>query len=356
VASKPTQAASVGWKLETQLGQGGQGDVFLAVRATQPGGQKHAFKFLNDKGSPKARERFRQELKALTTIDHPGMVKVVQYAQPADTFQYYVMEYVDGAENLGKRIARNTNPFFKDPLRAVEGYIQIVEALAACEKHRVVHRDLSPANVLVTNEGRILLIDFGLCHFEDGQPITLAEEAVGTPHYRAPECSGHSQQEPTTHSDLYSAGKILWSMITNKPAFDRENPVFSHLSLASIFPAVPMSWHLHLIFEKTIRHDARNRYANTADALEWARRVRGLIIDRYKPLEQLADTLCPMCGLGRHRNTIGLLTYFAKEMEEFGRCMKPVSGSYAVCPYCFHASFVAMEALEKALADRKKLL
>ena len=356
MASKTAQAASVGWKLGPQLGQGGQADVFLAVRASDPDGQKYAFKFLNDKGSTKARERFRQELKALTSVTHPGIVKIVEHAQHDDGFQYYVMDYIDGAECLRKRLDRNTNPFVKDPLKAVDGFIQIVEALAACEKLRIVHRDLSLANVLVADDGRIMLIDFGLCHIEDGQTITLTEEAVGTPHYRAPECSGHSQLEPTIQADLYSAGKLLWSMITNKPAFDRETPIFNNLSLAKMLPDLQSAWHLHHIFEGTVRHDPRTRFANTATALATARRVRWLIVEGFKPLEQLADTLCPLCGLGRYGNTIGFHTYYAKEMDAFGQCMAPVRGSYSVCPFCFHASFIAMDALQKALADRTKLV
>jgi len=353
-SKKPAQAASVGWTLGEQLGHGGQGEVFFAVRKEEPDGRKHAFKFLNDKGSSTARERFRHELDALTRLDHPGIVKVVQHAQPGDSFQYYVMEYVDGAESLRKLIGRNSNPFFKDPLKAVDGFIQIAEALAACEKLRIVHRDLSPANVLVAGE-RIMLIDFGLCHIEDGHTITLTEEAVGTPHYRAPECSGYSRQEPDIRADLYSAGKILWSMIANKPAFDRESPVFNELSLAKLLLDTRMAWHLHHIFEFTIRSEATKRYDNTYRALEGARDVRRLITEGYKPLEQLADNLCPLCGIGRYGNTFALNTYYAKEMEGFGNAMALVRGSYSVCPFCFHASFIAVEALQKALADRRKL-
>jgi serine/threonine-protein kinase len=352
MASKVTQAASVGWKLGTQLGQGGQGDVFLAVRETEPEGPKHAFKFLNDKGSPKARDRFRQELRALTSVDHPGIVKVIQYAQPDDKFQYYVMEYVDEAENLGKRIARKTNPFSKDPLKAVDGFIQIVEALAACEKLGIVHRDLSLANVLVTDAGRILLIDFGLCHFEDGQTITLTEEAVGTPHYRSPECSGHSQREPTIQADFYSTGKILWSMITNKVAFDREKPVFNDLSLAKALPDVTMSWHFHHIFEYTIRQDPNSRYANASQALDGARKVRQLIVDGYKPLEILSGDKCPVCGVGTYQYAA---TPYQSALDKFNRSMLNLRRAYVVCSYCFHASFQAEEAQRQALAYRKNL-
>ena len=144
-------------------------------------------------------------------------------------------------------------------------------------------------------------------------------------------------------------------MITNKIAFDRESPVFDQLSLAKVLPDIRMSWHLHHIFQFTIRYDASKRYDNTFRALEGARDVRRLVVEEYKPLEQLADTLCPLCGIGRYGNTMNLITYYAKEMEGFSQAMRPVTGSYAVCPFCFHASFVAMEALQKALADRRNL-
>src|SRR5262245_58012328 len=102
------------------------------------------------------------------------------------------MEFVDGALSLRQRIDRRENPFAGEPVKAVEGFIQIVDALAACEKVGIVHRDLSPANVLVTDASRVMLIDFGLCHMENGQRVTMTDEAVGTPHYRPPECSAYS--------------------------------------------------------------------------------------------------------------------------------------------------------------------
>src|SRR5207245_774412 len=98
------------------------------------------------------------------------------------------------------------------------------------------HRDLSPANVLVTDDGRIILIDFGLCQIENGNRVTLTAEAVGTQHYRPPECSGFSSTVVTSKADLYSAGKILWSMVTNQFVFDREEPAFNELALSQLLP------------------------------------------------------------------------------------------------------------------------
>lgn len=220
-----------------------------------------------------------------------------------------------------------------------------------------MHRDLSPANVLVQDDGQITLIDFGLCQIDDGHMVTLTEEAVGTPHYRAPEFSGHSNIQPGIQADFYSVGKILRSMITNKPAFDREAAAFNHLSLFKELPDLPPAWHFHPIFEATIRYEPSKRFGHTFDALKRAQLVRRLITEGYKPLEQLADDLCPMCGVGRYgSNTIALLTYYAEEMKRFSEAMTRNTGAYSICPFCFHASFAAYDALHKALDDRKKLL
>jgi len=244
------QATKLGWKfLGQNLGSGGQGDVELAVRANNPDGTKYAFKSLAERGGRKAHERFRAELKALNSVDHPGIVKVIEYAQSDDDFQYYVMEYIEGAKSLKRRMESNSNPFAGEPLKAIEGFIELVEALAECAKQGIVHRDLSPANVLVTDDARIKLIDFGLCHIEQGARMTVTDEAVGTPHYRPPECTGYSSHPVTIQSDLYSAGKILWSMVTNKIAFDREKPGFNELSLERELPNVKMAWHFFHIFE-----------------------------------------------------------------------------------------------------------
>jgi serine/threonine protein kinase len=358
MAKIAAQAEKLGWKfLGKNLGRGGQGDVELAVRTSDPDGQRYAFKFLGERGGTKAHERFRQELTALTKVNHASIVKVIEHAQADDGLQYYVMEYVDGAISLRQRISQDANPFHRDPLRAIDGFIQIVEALAECTKFGIVHRDLSPANVLATDDGRVLLIDFGLCHIDGGNRVTVTDEAVGTPHYRPPECTGYSSVPVDIRADLYSAGKIVWSMITNRMAFDREKPVFNDLSLARILSDIPMSWHFHHIFEGTIRHDPNRRFANPANALDKARMARRLIVQGFMPLEFLASETCPMCGVGRYDNATWLFTddRYRPVIEEFHKVMTPIRNSYAICPYCFHVALVAVEAQRIRLEDRKKL-
>jgi serine/threonine protein kinase len=366
-----TQAEQLGWKfVGKNLGKGGQGDVELVERLSEPGGQRFAFKFLGERGGPRAHERFRQELEALAKVNHPGIVKVVDYAKTADAMQYYVMEYVQGANSLRQRIAQKVNPFFRDPLKSVEGFIQIVDALAECEVAGIVHRDLSPANVLVTDEGRVILIDFGLCQIEGGNRLTLTEEAVGTPHYRPPECSGHSSLPVTIKADLYSAGKILWSMVTNKAAFDREEPVFNHLALNNVLPEDFMTWHLHHIFARTIRKNPDDRYMAAASARAHAKQIRDIMKAGTLPLEKLiSDRLCPLCKLGRLCMTESLardttlvdhatVKQFVPDQEMLGYLQGariPYDSRILTCSYCGFTGYFNEVVQDRNVQKRKTL-
>jgi serine/threonine protein kinase len=263
------------------------------------------------------------------------------------------MDYIEGVASLRRRMDTGSNPFHRNPLLAIEGFIQIVEALSACEKIGLTHRDLSPANVLVTDSGRILLIDFGLCHFVDGKHVTLTDEAVGTPHYRSPECSGYSQTPPTIKADLYAAGKLLWSMITNNTAFDREKPVFNELSLHRLMPDLSMAWHLYHVFEGTVRHSPNSRFANCARALLTASLVRRLITENVKPYEQLAEGTCTMCGIGRLSRPIE--TRYNEEVGRYDHMLGGLSHACWVCPYCYHVTFVIDEAQKRFTKDRMAL-
>ena len=105
-----------------------------------PSGQEYAFKLLGPTSNARARERFRQELNAITRVSHPGISKVIEHADQDGGVQYYAMEYVPGLESLRKRMERNTNPFFfRDPLKAVGGRLQIMRALSAV-REAAVHR------------------------------------------------------------------------------------------------------------------------------------------------------------------------------------------------------------------------
>ena len=287
------------WKSTgTTLGSGGQGDVELVTRSDDRDGRQYALKALKRVGSSQARQRFRTEIEAVKSLAHKAIVPVVDQSEPDDEFQFYVMEYVEGAKPLDRIIFdAESNPFHANAPKSLDLFHQIVSAIHACERAnpQIVHRDINPKNILVAPDETIRLIDFGICQVQDWTKITLVDEDVGTRHYTSPECENGNDSEIGVHSDIYSAGKVLWSAITSRHAFARETPVFSNLSMRELFPNQPDTWHLSLLFEKTIRMNVGDRYLSTRDLLGLVSKLRKVIQDGFAPLEKIIKR-CLNCG------------------------------------------------------------
>jgi eukaryotic-like serine/threonine-protein kinase len=333
------------WKATGRtLGEGGQGQVMEVTDKASDGAITYALKGLSPGKPQKAYERFAREIAVIKALQHPSIIKIIDHSDPDSEFHYYVMELITDAVPLKKLIGTDKNPFFERPLETLRLFMQIAEAISAWTGRNIIHRDLSPANILLLPDTTIKVIDFGICQVDELETITLDDEGVGTPNYMAPECESGSGGKVTARSDLYSAGKITWSMITNRNAFARENPVFNSKSMNEIFPNVPESWHLHHIFEKTIRRNPVDRWEHPEEALQMARRVHFLISMGYLPLERIGD-ICPICGFGA-------LQGFERSHEIFGNPNPP--GIYAwQCNYCGFCFPVNTERL-KVLSQRKK--
>jgi len=279
------------------LGSGGQAEVYLVTRRDQTDGRNFALKVLKHVDSKQARDRFAQEIEAVKSLDSPFIAKIIDHSQPEDAFQYYTMEYYEGARTLANIIFSGLNPYHGDTLKSLDIFQSLVSCIQACEqaKPQIIHRDISPKNILVLPDGSIRLIDFGICLIQDGQRVTLVDEDVGTRNYTAPECEAGNDTEIGAHSDLYSAAKLLWSCITSQRAFAREKPVFGNRGLDVMLPNIPLAWHLNLIFEKTIRANPQNRIGKSDAILEIIQEVRYLVERGFPPMREVAK-LCPSCG------------------------------------------------------------
>ena len=288
----------VPWRSEGRtLGSGGQGQVELVTRQDDRNGTKYALKALRNVGSNQAQDRFRREIEVVKRMTNPAIVRVIDHSEEGDEFVYYVMEYHEGAKTLSNVIFPSPSPFYGNALESLGLFEKIILAVSACEASTppIVHRDINPKNILVLQDGTIRLIDFGICQIQDGRMITLADEDVGARNYTSPECEAGTDSTIGVHSDLYSASKVLWSVMTSRQAFAREEPAFNSSSMQSLFPTRPETWHLAHIFEKTIRRRTEDRFQRTAEVLERVREVRYLIQQGYPPLEEIAGR-CPSCG------------------------------------------------------------
>lgn len=316
------------WKpTGTTLGEGGQAQVEQVEDSLCEHSGKYALKALAKGKPPQAYERFYREITAIKGLRHPYITRVVDSSSPQDSFHYYVMEFVEGAKPLQSVLGSSDNSFFSNPIAALDLFHKLAEAILACEKNnpKVFHRDLSPANVLLVPDGTIRIIDFGICQIEGGETITLTDEGVGTINYMAPECESGAAGNIGTHSDLYSAGKILWSAVTGLRAFSREKPAFTTKSMPEVFPNNPDTWHLNHIFAHTIRNDPSNRWRTAVDAIVLCEQVRRLILHRYPPIEEVFRR-CPVCG-------VGFLKDFPEGIAIFGNPTPP-GMYYKQCNYC----------------------
>jgi serine/threonine protein kinase len=195
------------------IGKGGMGEVYRAEDLTL--GQVVALKFLPPAlvRDPEWLTRFRGEVRAARQVSHPNVCRVYDIGE-ADGQTFPSMEFIDGEDlaTLLRRIGRIGSD------KAAEIGRGLCAGLAAAHDKGVLHRDLKPANVLIDENGRVKLADFGLAAGE----LPDSAGIVGTPAYMAPELFDGASTA-TVRSDIYALGLVLYELFTGKPAFSGQS-------------------------------------------------------------------------------------------------------------------------------------
>ncbi len=201
--------------IKRELGRGGMGAVYLAE---QPGlGREVAIKelILSAVADPTALKRFMQEAQVMARTSHPNLVQVHDLEQMGDA-NYIVLEFVRG-KSLRDRINQGNLPL-PQTFAVMHGVLQ---ALDYAHKHAIVHRDMKPENVLMSEEGDVKVADFGIARLTDdsgaGSTATKTGTTVGTPQYMSPEQVASSKVDG--RSDLYSAGIMFYELVVGQPPF-----------------------------------------------------------------------------------------------------------------------------------------
>ena len=302
--------------------------------------------FFPSRGPDIGTHHIRQEVEALMElIDKPGIINVYDFSIEGEDKPFFVMDYHKGAKSLDKVIFSESNPFHGNALASLDVFEQIVQAIQVCSENSrpIFHRDINPKNILMLRDGSIRLIDFGVCQFENGEVITLTGEAVGARNYASRESEDGG--EIGAYTDLYSAAKVLWSAVTSRPAFPREERVFGDLSMQEMFPHVVDTWHLSHIFEKTIRMNISDRLPSASGVLALVAEIRRIIEIGFPPLE-LVWKHCPSCGWS------GTLTNYRDTFQIFGTPdnRKPSAGICSLCGFIFHRD----DGLARTIVEAKK--
>jgi serine/threonine-protein kinase len=206
------------YRLEARIGTGGMSTVYRALDETLQ--RQVAIKLMNREVTTDSAqlERFRREARAVAQLSHPHIVGVIDAGEDEGR-PYIVFEYVEG-ETLKDRIRR----LGRLPITEAVAYaIEIARALGAAHARHIVHRDVKPQNVLIDEEGRAKVTDFGIARTLDEEGLTADGRVLGTTDYVAPEQAlGHPV---TGQSDLYSLGVVLYEMLTGEVPFKGESQV-----------------------------------------------------------------------------------------------------------------------------------
>ena len=249
-----------GFRLIRRLGQGGMSRAFLAEYEMT--GSLRVLKVLNiSEGGYDLLRRFVQEHEIISQIRHPHVATIFGHGQ-TDSHAYIVMEYFPGGdlrEQMQQALA---------PDRSLEYLRQVGEALVAIHSRGIVHRDLKPDNLMLRDDGTVVLADFGIAKdLSRTLHQTRHGEGLGTPFYLSPEQAMGDRVDQ--RSDLYSLGVMLFEMLTgDKPYRAEDGPTLLHMHVHDPIPRLPPALvHLQPLLDRLMAKSADERFASSAEAL-----------------------------------------------------------------------------------------
>jgi serine/threonine-protein kinase len=260
------------YRVLSRLGSGGMADVYLAE--DQLLGRSLAVKVLHHHFAEDQEfvERFRREASSAAGLSHPNIVGIFDRGEWDGTY-YIAMEYVPGRSL--KALVREQGPL--DAVVAIDIVTQILQAARFAHARGVIHRDLKPHNVILDEEGRARVTDFGIAQ-AGASDMTLTGSIMGTAQYLSPEqAQGHAV---SASSDLYAVGVILYELLTGAVPFDGDTAVAIAFKQVSAQPLAPSTVNpetpavLDEIVLRALAKDPAARYASAEEFIAALREAR----------------------------------------------------------------------------------
>ena len=263
------------FRIGEPLGSGGMGVIYEAEDTRL--GRPVALKFLAPElvRDPAAKARFLLEARAASALDHANLCAILEVEESEDGLLFLAMPRYDG-ESLERRIARGPLPVEE----ALDIVVQAARGLAKAHEHGIIHRDVKPGNLLVTRDGVVKILDFGIAKLTGEVGHTRLGAILGTPSYMAPEQTRGETVD--ARADVWSLGVVLYEMLTGRRPFaGGSGAAVVHAvlhgtpePLTHLRPEVPAE--LDRIISRMLAKDPGQRYADAAEALADLRSALGL--------------------------------------------------------------------------------
>lgn len=259
-------ALSSKYKIISEIGRGGMSTVYKAAEFEQ--GKIVALKvihpnLLHDK---ELLDRFHREAKISSELNHNNIIKV--YGDGIENGIHYMsMELLEG-KDLHKKIKENgrlnLDEFFKI-------FIPISYALDYVHSKNLVHRDVKSGNIFITNEGRSVLMDFGIAHMNNSGQLTISGTILGTPEFMSPEQAEGKEIDST--SDIYSLGVVMYQSLTGSLPYTSENPLITiskilneeYIPVRVLNPDIPEN--IEMIINRCLSKDRKNRLQSAKELI-----------------------------------------------------------------------------------------
>jgi serine/threonine protein kinase len=252
------------YKLKKKLGEGGMATVYLAENTKFR--TDVAIKFLNIEftHNENIRKRFLAEARNMFKMSHPNIVRVTDLVEE-DRMVAFVMEYIEGGTL--KEYQQKQSKLKNEEIKQL--FLQMLDAVDYVHNHGFIHRDIKPSNFMLTKEGKIKLLDFGIAKNtekdKENDTLTGTNSILGTPLYMSPE-QIKSTKSVTCQSDIYSLGVLLWEMTMGKKPYDVKTISTFELQTKIVNEKLPITntkW--DAIIKKATENELSNRYRTVLD-------------------------------------------------------------------------------------------
>lgn len=380
----PTASAFVAnrlgrYELQRELGSGGMGTVYEAVDLSR--GERVAIKMLPAVDGPRL-HRFKREFRSLSGINHPNLVGLGELESDGNHW-FFTMDLVEGTDFLS--YVRGASPGASnavaehgtfDEARLRSALPQLVAAVMTLHGHQIIHRDLKPSNVMVTEAGRVIVLDFGVVMEAAGRDgeTSQAGPMEGTPRYMAPEQA--TGQRITSVADWYAVGVILYEALAGRPPFDGSLRQLLRDKQRGETPALPTDVGLpDDLVQLTMRLLARDPQQRPgpddiakAISLEigmevGVRSAHSRLVGRAGQLAVLAtayETVVkerqPVIVFIRGRPGVGKTALAETFLDSLRRCQPPITVLSGRCHDRESVPFKALDCLIDALSDNLRSL